>query len=170
MVILSTKPTWEDKLVEKMPSFTYGTRVIENERQVRLKRNVRRIGDLLHAVVNFCFTFFLFVFINVLLSSIVQNTQLTFIKLLNLVQQNAEVLLSNSLLSIVSFTYQHSVCLLLAVAFTCVYHIGLVIKTMCSGESDIDKEQEKHDKDEQQFHTEQVFSAVSYRYKVCFLS
>ena len=157
-------------MVEKMPSFTYGTRVIENERQVRLKKNVRRIGDLLHAVVSLCFTFFLFVFINFLLSSIVQNTQLTFIKLLNLVQQNAEVLLSNSLLSVISFTYQHSVCLLLAVAFTCVYQIGVMLKTMCSGEGDTEKEQEKHNKDQQQFQTEQVFSAVSYRYKVCFLS
>ena len=153
-----------------MPSFVYGSRVIENERQVKLQRNVRKIGNLLHAVVSFFVTFFLFVLINFLLRNLVQNVNLTFDKMLHVVQQNAELLLSHGALSVISFIYQHSLCLMLAVAFTCVYQLGLMLMSLVNKDSDSDKQKETYAKDNQQLSAQVTFSAISYKYKVCFLS
>ena len=153
-----------------MPSFVYGSRVIENERQVKFQRNVRKIGNLLHAVVSFFVTFFLFILINFLLRNLVQNANLTFDKMLNFVQQNAEFLLSHSALSVVSFIYQHSLCFMLAVAFTCVYKLGVMLTSLVGTGSNFDKQKQSYNKDSQQFNTQTAFSTISYRHKVCFLS
>lgn len=153
-----------------MPSFRYGSRVIENEQQVSLERHVKKIGNLLHAVVSSFATFLLFVLINILLSNFVQHTQLTFVKMFHIVQESAEILLSQSALSVISFTYQHSFCLMLALAFTCVYSFGLMLKSLVSAESKAKKEKETYSKDCREFDTQTLDSTVSYRHKVCFLS
>ena len=152
-----------------MHCFTYGSRVIENEQQVRLHRNVRRIGNLLQAVVRVFVTFLLFALLNFLLSNLVQNAHLTFIKLFNIVQESAEVLFSQSVTAL-SIAYQHSFCLILAVAFSCVYQFGIVFKALGNGKNDSDKEKETYSKDSCEYNTETGDSTVSYRQKVCFLS
>ena len=156
--------------VDKMRCFTYGSRVIENERQVKLQRHVRKLGNLLHAIVTFVVTFLLFALINVLLSSIVQNAHLTFVKILKLVQEGVEVVLSHSAFSLFSFVYQHSVGLLLAFAFGCLYQFGIVLKALGNGENEAEKEKETYGKRSCQFDTQVGCNAVSYRHKVCFLS
>ena len=157
--------------VRKMPSFKYGSRVIENEQQIRLERHVRRIGNLLHAVVRFFVTFFLFVLINFLLSNFVQHTNLTFVKMFQLVHQNAEVLFEQSMLSAVtSFTYQHSFCIILAVAFSCVYQFVPMLSAIGNSCGNSEKETESFRKDSQESDTEKGNSTVWYRHKVCFLS
>lgn len=156
--------------VDMMHSFTYGSRVIENERQVKLQKHVRKIGNLLHAVATFVVTFLLFAFINVLLSSLVQNAHLTFIKILNLVQQGAEVFISHSALSVFSIAYQHSVYMLLAFAFVCLYQVCIVLSALGNVEGDKEKENESYSKDSCQSDTQVGCNAISYRYKVCFLS
>ena len=153
-----------------MHCFLYDSRVIENEQQVRLERNVRRIGNLLHAVVNFFVTFFLFILINFLLSNLVRHTNLTFVSMLRFVQESAEVMVSQSALSAVCIAYQHSLCIVLAFAFTCVYYIGLLLNSLCNGEVSTEKEHSTHSKDSGEFSANTGVSAVSYRDKVCFLS
>ena len=153
-----------------MNSFTYGSRVIENEQQVRLHRNVRKIGNLLRAVVNFCATFFLFVLINFLLRNLEQHTSFTFFTVMRFVQESVEVLLSNSALSIITFLYQHSFCLMLALAFTCVYQFGFVLSTLVSSGTNCEKDDYAHVKSSQECNTQVGCSTISYRYKVCFLS
>ena len=155
-----------------MPSFKYGSRVIENEQQVRLERNVRRIGNVLHAIVRLFVTLFLFVLINFLLSSLVQHINLTFEKMLHLVQQSAEVLFSHSAMSaITTFIYQHSFCLMFAVAFFCASLLeSLLIKLLGQGNDSSEREHTTYNKESCEFNTETGVTAVSYRHKVCFLS
>ncbi|MCH5156690.1 MAG: hypothetical protein J1G02_02295 [Clostridiales bacterium] len=154
-----------------MRCFKYGSRVIENERQVRLEQNVRNIGSLLHAVAMFFVTFFLFVLINFLLSNLIQNTQLTFIKLMNVLQNGGKELLTDSVLSTIYFAYQNSFALFLTVVtFTCVYQFGLTLKTLVYVASESDKQKSTYSKEGREFNTKTADVTVSYRYKVCFLS
>ena len=155
-----------------MHSFNYGSRVIENEQQVRLERNVRRIGNLLQWVVRFFVTFFLFLVINFLLSSLVQHVNLTFVKMLHLVQESAELLFSHSAMSAATtFIYQHSFCLMFAVASFCAYLLDSVLFKLL-GESKDNSEREKtsYSKNNQEFCAQTGETTVSYRQKVCFLS
>lgn len=154
-----------------MHCFKYGSRVIENERQVRLEQNVRNIGSLLRAVVWLFVTFFLFVLINCLLSNLVQNTHLTFIKLMNAIQESGKLLLSDGVLSTVYIAYQHSFALFLTVVtFTCVYQFSLALKTLASCNCSCDKENATYSKDSREISTQTADVTISYRYKVCFLS
>ena len=154
-----------------MRSFKYGSRVIENERQVRLEQNVRNIGNLLHTIVWLFVTFFFFVLINFLLSSLVQNMHLSFIKLMNVLVESNKLLLSDGILSTVYFAYQHSFALFLTVvAIGCAYKFGLALTTLVNGECERDKEKAVFDEDNRDFNTETTDNTVSYRYKVCFLS
>ena len=153
-----------------MHCFKYGSRVIENERQVRLEQNVRNIGSLLRSIVMLFVTFFLFVLINCLLSNLIQNTHLSFIKLMNVLQESNKVLLNDGVLT-VYIAYQHSFALFLTVVtINCVYQFGLELKTLVYGKSSCDKEKAVFDKDGREFNTETTDGTVSYRYKVCFLS
>ena len=154
-----------------MHCFKYGSRVIENERQVRLEQNVRNIGNLLHTIVWLFVTFFLFVLINCLLTNLVQHMHLTFIKLLNVLHESDKLLLNNGILSTFYFAYQHSFALFLTVvALSCVYQFGLTLRTLANGKSESDDKQVSFDKDSNEFSTETTDNTVSYRYKVCFLS
>lgn len=155
-----------------MPSFRYGSRVIENEQQVRLNSNVRKIGNWLHSIVRLFVTLFLFVLINFLLSSLVQHANLTFAKLLHLVQQSAEILFSQSALSAVSsFVYHQSLSIMLAVAFFCACLFELVIiKLLCKAVINTEMEKETHSHFSKEFDTEKGETIVSYKQKVCFLS
>ena len=152
-----------------MYSFTYGSRVIENEQRTRLQRNVRRIGNLLYAVVNFCLTFFLFVAINLLLRNIVEHTQLTFVKLLDTLPEYGQLLFSNSV-SVVSFINHHSLCIVLAFAFTCVYHFEFVLRAFAGGNCVCALQHSTVRQERQQSYKQTEYRAISYRYKVCFLS
>ena len=154
-----------------MPSFKYGSRVIENEQQVRLERHVRRIGNVLHAVVRLFVTFFLFILINFLLSSLVQHANLTFMKMLHLVQESAEVLFSQGAAAITTFMYQHSFSLMFVVAFFCASVLELVlIKLLGNGTDSSEREHNSYNRDNCEFNTETGRAAISYRHKVCFLS
>ena len=154
-----------------MHCFKYGSRVIENERQVRLEQNVRNIGSLLRSIVMLFVTFFLFVLINCLLSNLIQNTHLSFIKLMSVMQESDKVLLNDGVLSTLYIAYQHSFALFLTVVtINCAYQFGLELKTLVNGKSCCDKEKAMFDKDSREFNTETTDDTVSYRYKVCFLS
>lgn len=153
-----------------MRSFTYGSRVIENEQQVRLHMNVKKIGNLLHTVVSFSATFFLFVFINVLLSNLVQHTNFTFFTAMRLVQESVEVLFSTNALSFITFFYEHAFCIMLALAFTCVYQFAFVLKSLVDSESNSDKEKETYSNCTHDRYVQLNDSTISYRHKVCFLS
>ena len=155
-----------------MPSFKYGSRVIENEQQVRLERHVRRIGNWLQAIVNLFVTFFLFVLVNVLLGNLVQHVNLTFVKTLHLVQQSAEVLFSHNEFSIATtFVYQHSLALMLTIAFFCVSMLGLMlINALVKGTGNFASKQLSYDKYTKEFNVQTRETTVSYRDKVCFLS
>lgn len=154
-----------------MPSFRYGSRVIENEQQVRLERHVRRIGNVLHAIVRLFVTFFLFVLINFLLSNLVQHVNLTFVKMMRLVQEVAEVLFSQSAAAATTFMYQHSFSLMFVVASFCAFLMGLVlIKLLNKGTDSSEGEHGSFNEDSHVFNTERGIATVSYRHKVCFLS
>lgn len=154
-----------------MTCFTYGSRIIENERQVKLNKHVSTLGNLLHATVTFFVTFFLFILLNCLLSNLVQHAHLTFVKMLHLVTESAETLLSQGAMSAVYFSHNQTLyVLVLALAFSCVYQFGVVFKALYNGDSDVDQQQESLAKTSYELHTEEVAGAVSYRYKVCFLS
>ena len=152
-----------------MDSFLYGSRVFESERQVRTERNSLKIGNALHAVVNFLVTFLVFVLINLLLNSLVQHTHLTVVKVLHFVQSNVELLLAEWDLTDIYLAFQQSFCMILAIAFTCVYGFHLAQKRYgavgCCCE-----EHETYSKDITPLHTDTVYRSISYRHKVCFLS
>ena len=152
--------------------FTYGSRVVENERKVKLQKYARWVGNLLHAIVTVFVTLFLFILFNFLLPILARNVDLTFVKMLYLVRDGAEVMLGHSVLSAFSVASQQSFCWILAVAFTCAYQFGAVciIAALGNFESETEKERESYRDDSEEAQAELVCSTVSYKYKVCFLS
>ena len=150
--------------------FEYGSRVIENERKVKLQKYARKVCNLLHAIVSFFVTLFLFVLFNLLLPTLVQHVNLTFVKMLALIQESAELLVAQSALPAISIAYEHSFCWVLAIAFACVYHVGLVFMALGSNEGETEKEKETYGKDSEELHAKVICSTISYKHKVCFLS
>ena len=156
-----------------MHTFVYGSRVIENEQQIRLERKVQKFGNFVGTVVKFCVAFFLFVSLNALLSNLAQHTNLfslnTYINTYRFIQEATRVLFVDNAFTTTSFIYQFAISLITA-AFVSVAGYGLVLRTLGSCNEHGKEEQDDHKKSEQHPQTVNSFGTVSYKLKVCFLS
>ena len=154
----------------EMSYFVYGSRLIENERQVRLKKYARKIGNLLRAVAAFFATIFLFLFMLVL-PNLVQHVDPTLLKLLAFIFESLEHVIAHGVLPVVSTVIgHHSFCCVLAIVVTCVFNFATVAMAQGSCELEQKQEQEAYHFHRDELHRVAVCNTVSYKFKVCFLS
>lgn len=158
--------------VEAMHTFVYGSRVIENEQQIRLERHAQRIGSWVGTVVKFLAAFFSFVALNALLGNIVQHTNLfsvnTYVNLLRFLEEATRVLFVDNAFTTSSFMCQFAIGVVSAFAVYCVAEYGFTLRTLGVG-SEKQEDEEDHDT-YRQSQTVVGFNTVAYKQKVCFLS
>ena len=156
-----------------MHTFVYGSRLIENEQQIRLEHHAKRVGSWVHTVVKFLVAFFSFVGLNALLSNIVQHTNLfsvhTYLDFLRFVEEATRVLFVDNAFTTSSFMYQFAIGLISGLVVSCVAEYEFVLRALGVGDEREENEENKHD-DSRQAQSPVVFNTVSYRQKVCFLS
>ena len=150
-----------------MQSFTYGSRIVINELNARLNRNVKRLGNAVRAVVKLLATVFIFVVLSAALSRISHYNFLS-LDTLRMVSESAHIY--NGSLSTISYLYQHILCFLFALV--CVYarEIATLIDAI------VGRTEKELSRESSTIHSSFAQSevaakrAVSYRHKVCFLS
>ena len=151
-----------------MRRFVYSSRVIDNERQIKLERNVKKVGSWIGIVVKFFVAFFFFVVLNALLNSLAQHTDLISLNTWKFIEEAARVIFAGNA-SNAHFVYINLMCFVMALTFTCVHEFGLVLKALDKGDENEETKQ-KDSKREEGLRTVIGCSVVSYKNKVCFLS
>lgn len=152
-----------------MHTFVYGSRVIENEQQIRLERRVKTFGNFVGTVVKFFVAFLFFVVLNTLLSNLAQHADGLFtVNTYRFLQESVRVFFVDNAFTTTSFMCQFAISLLTA-TFVCAAEFGLVLRTLGAGDKP-EKEHSDHKACEYQPRTVNGYSIVSYKQKVCFLS
>ena len=153
-----------------MHTFVYGSRVIENEQQIRLERKVRKLGSWVHTLVKFLAAFFFFVVLNTLLSNLVQHTNDLFtINTYRIIQESMRVLFVDNAFTTSSFVCQFAIGVVSAFAAYCVVEYGVVLRALGVGSEKKENEEDEHDYERVSI-VSNLFNTVSYKQKVCFLS
>ena len=153
-----------------MHTFVYGSRVIENEQQIRLERKVRKLGSWVHTLVKFLAAFFFFVVLNTLLSNLVQHTNDLFtLNTYRLIQEGMRILFVDNAFTTSSFVCQFAIGVVSAFAAYGVMEYGFTLRALGVG-----GEREEDEEDDHEYVREVIvtnsFNTVSYKQKVCFLS
>lgn len=152
-----------------MQYFQYGSRVVENERMLRLKSNVRTVGKAVKAIVNFFVAVLIFVALNTLLHNLAQSTGLFSLSTYRIFVESANIIAYNDALTFVSYLYQHSVCILLSFVFTCACCVCCIIFAM-GGKTKAAKGAATYTRNDFSQGAVSSNSVISYRHKVCFLA
>ena len=158
------------RLERQMQSFTYGSRVINNEPTQRLNRHVQRLGNALGAFVKLLLAILLFSVVNFTIAKISQQTNLLTPGTLRFIYENFPMLVHNGTLYVLRYMYQYAFCIALAIAVSCIRQIALMIEALVyhTGTSvDTNRASIRNN-----FAQSEVAAnrAISYRDKVCFLS
>ena len=154
-----------------MHSFVYGSRVIENEQQIRLESRVKNFGNFVHMVVKFFAAFIFFVVLNTLLSNLAQHTNSLFtLNTWRLIEEGSRVLFVDNAFTTTSFVYQFAISLVSALTITCVAEYGWVLRALGANDEHAEEEHSNRCKREEKPHTVNTYGLVSYKQKVCFLS
>ena len=157
-------------MVEAMHTFVYGSRVIENEQQIRLESNVKKFGNFVQTVVKFFVVFILFTLINAMLSNLAQHTNLFSLSSWRLVEEAVRLLIVDNAFTTSSMFYQDFLAVVASLTFVCVHEYGLVVRTLSGACEHNDGEQSDSSKHFEQVQVVNTCAVVSYRHKVCFLS
>ena len=153
-----------------MHTFVYGSRVIENEQQIKLERRVKKLGSWVRLLVKFLAAFFFFVVLNTLLSNLAQHTNDLFtMHTYRLIQEGTRVLFVDNAFTTSSFVCQFAIGVVSAFASYCVVEYGVVLRALGVGNEKQEDEQCDHDEN-RPAQTVVGFNAVAYKQKVCFLS
>lgn len=154
-----------------MRTFVYGSRVIENEQQIRLERRVKKLGSWIRTLAKSFAAFLFFVVLNALLNHLAQHTNDLFtVNTYRLIQESARVLLIDNAFSTSSFVTHVVLNIVSALTFVCVVRYALVVQALGNSDEHKEKEQDSHNKCEERPQTVNGYSIVSYKQKVCFLS
>ena len=157
-----------------MQSFVYGSRVIENEQQITLKRSAQKIGNKIQSVVKAFVAFFLFVGLNALLGNLVQHTNLfsanAYVTTMRFVEEATRILLIDNFFTTSSFVCQLAISIVSAVVFAGVVEYDLVLRALGNANERGEDEKDDYSKHEEHSQTANGYNVVSYRQKVCFLS
>ena len=157
-------------MVESMHTFVYGSRVIENEQQIRLERHAKRVGSWVHTAVKFFAAFFFFVVLNTLLSNLAQHTNNLFtLNTWRIIEEGTRVLFVDNAFTTSSFMCQFAIGVVSAFAAYCVAEYGFVLRALGVGSEKKEDGEDGRD-DWRKVQTVDGFNTVSYKQKVCFLS
>ena len=118
-----------------MHTFVYGSRVIENEQQIRLERKFRKVGNWVHSVVKFFVAFLFFVVLNTLISNLAQHTNGLFtVHTWRILEEGVRILFVDNAFSTSSLAYQHAMRIVAALAVVvCNEHCALALSTTGGG-------------------------------------
>lgn len=151
-----------------MQKFTYGSRVIENERTVSLQNNVEKAGSLIHKAVSFLLLFLGVVLLNVLLADIVRNPSIVTVGSSRVFVQGFAFALNCGKMELVYVLYKNVfgfVCAALCGVWACIVAATCFVRSVClvgEGRHVVRGEDEQMGG--------KRYGAVAYRYKVRFLS
>lgn len=150
-----------------MHKFTYGTRVIENERTVSLQNNVEKAGSFIHKAARFLFASLAVVLLNVLLANIVRNTTVVTVGSMRVFVQGFAFALDGGKLGLVYYVYKR------VFGFVCAALCGALmfafVALRCNLVCFVGKQRNVVRCNAEQM-SGKLCGAVAYRYKVCFLS
>ena len=153
-----------------MHTFVYGSRVIENEQQIRLERHAKRVGSWVHTAVKFLAAFFFFVVLNTLITNLAQHTNnLCTLNTWRIIEEGTRVLFVDNAFTTSSFVCQFAIGVVSAFAAYCVVEYELFLRALGVGADGEEKERDDTDCTSQA-QTSTLFNTVSYKQKVCFLS
>ena len=152
-----------------MRSFVYDTRVIENERQVKLEHQVKGVGKMVRTLVKAFVAFLFFVVLNLLINALAQYTNMFSLSTWRFIEEAMRVLFVDNAFTTSSVIYQDMFSFVLALTFAYVDEFGMFVKVLNNG-GDKEKEHTQHNKSEGTTQSTNNYGIVSYRNKVCFLS
>ena len=152
-----------------MQYFQYGSRIVENERIIGLGSKVRKVGNMLHAVVEFFVAVIMFAVLNAILHNLAHNTGLFSFSTYRILLEGANIVASHDALTFISYVYDHMYGILFTLAFGCVCVIAYMISDYHCDEEGV---QAKANYVRYAFSQSAVDaqSVLSYRHKVCFLA
>ena len=152
-----------------MRTFVYGSRVIENDQQIRLERKVKKVGNFVGTIVKFFVAFLFFVALNIILSNLAQHPNFSTVHVYRIIQEGARVLLIDNAFSTSSIIYQDILGIVAALTFISVAEYGFVVHLF--GDTDESSLKQAHNgKREHKPQTVNYCGIVSYKQKVSFLS
>ena len=151
-----------------MRSFVYESRVIENERQVKLERQAKQVCSALRVAAKALAAFFFFIVLNLLLNSHMQYTNMFSVNTWHFIEEAARVLFVDNASVTEALLYEDFICFVLALSFICISEFSLVVKALDNGKDN--KEKCNYTKREDKPQTVSNCGLVAYKNKVCFLS
>lgn len=150
-----------------MHKFLYHSRVIENERTSSLQEKMNRVGNILHSVVKFVGMLVAALLLNLLLHNIIQHINLLNISALHAFENGVLLIMHESAMSAITYLYEHLWGSMLAIV--CIA-VGFAL-CICGDCGDVVYIADDHGSVcGADVLRERPARAVSYRYKVSFLS
>ena len=150
----------------------YDSRVIENERQVKLERQARFVGNLVQTVVKMLVAFFFFVVLNMLINAIAQYTNLFSVSTWNFIEEAIRVLVVDNVITTSSVVYQNLLCIVSGLMLVGIGELAMLvlIGQQDANTSDSQEKKHTHGKREDKQQSTSNYGIVSYKNKVCILS
>ena len=153
-----------------MQYFQYGSRIVENERIIGLESKVRKVGNMLHAIVEFFVAITLFTALNTILHNLAHNTGLFSFSTYRILLEGANIVASNDTLTFISYLYDHLYGILFALTFGCVCELVYVISVYYSDEAERVHSKSNYVRNDFCQAPVSVDNVLSYRHKICFLA
>ena len=153
-----------------MQYFQYGSRIVENERVIRLESKVRKFGNMICGIVEFFVAVILFTTLNSLLHNLSQNVGLSSISSYRLLVESINLFANNDALAFVLHIYDHVSGIVMTLTFTCVCVIAYMISICRCSEANSVQNSSTYACENFVQSAVDVHSVLSYRHKVCFLA
>ncbi len=152
-----------------MDDFVYGSDVINNEVAVSMRNHVRNFGNILRSVVRFFAMLLCVVLFNMVLKMVMQQHAEFSFNTLRVIDEGLYILINESSLSILTFTYNHLFATLLVMLG------GVTLCTLCVYARDLFcirgiRTRSGSMRNAGDLGIRSCLCAVSYRQKVSFLS
>ncbi|MCH5151681.1 MAG: hypothetical protein J1F65_03375 [Clostridiales bacterium] len=153
-----------------MQYFQYGSRIVENERIIGLESKVRKVGNMLHAVVEFFVAVILFTALNTILHNLAHETGLFSFSTYRILLEGANIVASNDTLTFISYLYDHMYCIVFALTFGCVCAVVYMISVYYSDEAERVHSTSNYVRNDFSQSAVDAHDVPSYRHKICFLA
>ena len=155
-----------------MRSFVYDSRVIENERQVKLERQARFVGNLVRTVVKMLVAFFFFVVLNMLINAIAQYTNLFSLSTWNFIEEAIRVLVVDNVITTSSVVYQSLLCIVSGLVLAGVGELAMLVLIGQQDTNSSERQEKQHTRGKREDNQQSTsnYGIVSYKNKVCILS
>ena len=153
-----------------MQYFQYGSRIVENERIIGLESKVRKVGNMLHAVVEFFVAITLLTALNTILHNLAHDTGLFSFSTYRILLEGANIIASNDTLTFISYLYDHMYGIVFELTFGCVCVVAYMISDYHCDEAERVHSKSNYVRNDFSQSTVDVHDVLSYRHKICFLA